>query len=323
MSALRSGFVATRKAIRAVGCVWALRLLVAWILASPLSRALTSQGATSHPRGDAILFEPGGLELLDAIRGSLPVLASQLRGSLIIGGVLAWLTLIPVGGLLCALAEPHRTGPAEWTRRGIELLPRLSVLFGARLFFQGLIAVIAALGIGALGRRLDLVWDERRADLAQLGLALLSVCIVLGLGVIEDLARVEVAGGARVLAALRAALRSLRQHALVILALATFLLVAGLCLALGGGALLGAIDVGRTGAARVTAATLVHQAVIFGLIALRSVWLGALMHLRTWAKTAPPSAPGAEDLPIHREVAASGAIPADVESHDPTPQPGH
>ena len=63
-----SAFRTTRRAARAIALVYLLRLLVAWIVVSPIARALSSVVARNHPRGDAILFEAGGLELIESLR---------------------------------------------------------------------------------------------------------------------------------------------------------------------------------------------------------------------------------------------------------------
>lgn len=316
MSALGRALGTTRRCLGAVAYVYALRLLCAWILASPIARALTAPVASRHPRGDAILFDAGGLELLESVRLSFGVLASEGRGALLVGSVLGWLSLIPAAGLLVALGEPERSGPAEWTRRGIELLPRFTLAFGARLFCQGVVAVLAAVGLSALDRRLSSLWDERQTDLTLVSLALPVLLVLVFFGVFDDLVRVELVRGARFFAAVRGAWRRLTRQ---VSALAGGWLLIGACslaLPLLAAPLVGRLDVSRPEAWRVVAVTLLHQAVVFALVGLRALWLALLLELDP-----VESAPGAERLPVDLQVAASGAVPADVQAHDPAPEP--
>lgn len=316
MSALGRAFGTTRRCLGAVVYAYALRLLCAWILASPIARALTAPVASRHPRGDAILFDPGGLELLESLRLSFGVLASEARGAMLVGSVLGWLALIPAAGLLVALDERERSGPAEWTRRGIELLPRFTLTFGSRLFCQGVVAVLAAVGLSALDRRLSSLWDERRTDLTLLSLALPVLAVLVLFGVFEDLVRVELVRGARVFEAVRRAWTRLARQ---VWALSGGWLLIGACslaLPLLAAPLVGRLDVSRPEAWRVVAVTLLHQAVVFSLVGLRALWLALLL-----AERSAESAPRAERLAVDLQVAAGGSVPADVQAHDPAPEP--
>ena len=54
------------------------RVFAALVLASPAMVALSASGIRSFPRGDARLFDPGGLYLLEVIVRSLDLLESGL-----------------------------------------------------------------------------------------------------------------------------------------------------------------------------------------------------------------------------------------------------
>lgn len=314
MTVLARAFASTRRAARAVVYVYLLRALAAWLLASPIARTLTSQVAVRHPRGDAVLFDAGGLELVESVRLSLRVLASEAGGTAIAGSVLGWLMLVPAAGLLAALCEPRRTGPAEWTRRGLELLPRFTLVFGARLFCQGVVVALAALGLSLLARRLSLSFDERRADLVLLALALPVLALAVAAGVLEDLVRAELVRGAALRPALRRAWSLLARRSGTLSW--TWLLIAACSLALPlvAAPLVGAMDVSRPGGLRVVGVALLHQAVVLALVALRALWLAVVLELGA------ESAPGAESLAVDLEVAPSGPVPADVQAHDAPPQ---
>ena len=309
-----SALARTRRAVRAVALVYALRALAAWILASPLARALNSTVAAQHPRGDAILFDPGGLELIESLRLSLGVLGSELKGALLIGTVLGALSVIPAAALLAALVEDEPSGPAEWVRRAVTLFPRFVLSFGARLFLQGAVLAVGALALGRLGRRLASSWPEQSADLSVLGLGLLVLAAASALGIYEDLFRVESARGATLGRALRQAGALLRARWLALGGSWLCLVACALVLPLLVAPLVGIVDVSRPGSWRLVVVTFLHQGVVLGMVAARAVWLAIVIELG--------SAPRAQRLPIDLQVPPSGPIPAEVEAHDTPPQPG-
>lgn len=313
MSAARA-VARTRRALGAVLWVYAARALSAWIVASPLAAALVSPVAAHHPRGDAILFDAGGLELSESLRLSLDVLFAELRSSFWIASVLGWLSLVPAAGLLVALVERERSGVAEWTRRGLELLPRYTLLFGARLFVQGVLLALGVLLVWLARRRLSLSLDERSTDLVALWAALPCLALAGLVSLYEDLARVELVRGAPLGRALRrgAALLASRIGRLTLAALV--LAAAGAVLPLLAAPLAGALDVSRPGTARVVGVLLVHQAVILALIALRAVWLAYAIELGL----APP---GTERLAVDLQVTPGGSVPAQIQPHEPPPEP--
>lgn len=280
MRVLARGALESLRRPRAVALVWLARLLVAWIVASPLARTLTAQGTTDLPRGDAVLFDPGGLWLVEALRLGWPVLRSELRGTLLVGGVLAWLSLIPLAVLLVALASPYRTPVASAGSRAIALFPRLTLLFGATLLLQGAViggAVFAAL---ELQERWGTSWDERSSDLCALGVLALGLVLALAIGILQDLARaalIDDDGGA--IRATRRALGLGKRNLGVALgawvgssALAVLtVLVAGACV--------GWIDVSRPGEWRVVLVTIVHQLAVLAMVFFRATWLSVALDL--------------------------------------------
>src|SRR5689334_8437150 len=87
--------------------VYAIHVAVALAWAWPLA-AILADPSLAHPRGDAVLFEPGAVYLAEALRlGSRP-LASAFRGSLWTLFLASYLGLLPLGMLLSAL---NRRGP--------------------------------------------------------------------------------------------------------------------------------------------------------------------------------------------------------------------
>lgn len=308
-----SAVARTRRAWRAVLWVWGLRLLAAWIVASPLARALTSSVAAQHPRGDAILFDAGGLELVESLRLSLPVLASEIKGALLIGTALGALSLIPAAVLLAALVEETPSGLPRWLGRAVELFPRFVLSFGARLFCQGAILAAGAIALVRVHRRLASSWSEQSAAFTAAGLGLLVLAAAAALGILEDLVRAETVRGEALGRALRRGAQLLCARWVTLTASWLLMAACSLLLALVAAPLVGVLDVSRPGAWRLVGVTLVHQGVALGLVIARSLWLSLVVELG--------SAPRAERLPIDLQVAPAGAIPAEVEAHDATPEP--
>lgn len=117
-----------------IACV-AYRALSGWLLAGPLALSVGAVLA-HHPRGDAALFEPGGLWLLETARH----LAPQLSGLALSAGVLSLLVafggLFPLSLLLAEIAG-HR-GRDALAAAGARL-GSLLLFLGAFLFLEALI----------------------------------------------------------------------------------------------------------------------------------------------------------------------------------------
>ncbi len=308
-----SAFRTTRRAARAIALVYLLRLLVAWIVVSPIARALSSVVARNHPRGDAILFEAGGLELIESLRLSSTVLASEIKGALLIGTVLGALSLIPAAALFAALAEKEPTGPAQWIRRGVELFPRFLLTFGARLFCQGVLLGAGAIALTRLARHFGSSWSEPRADLAGVTLGLVVLLPVCALGVYEDLVRGEMMKNAPLAVALRRAVQIARSRPLALAGPWLLIAACSITLPLLAAPLVGLLDVSQPGVSRLIGVTVVHQLVVLCLVVLRALWLAVVVDVG--------SAPSAERLAVDLEVAASGPVPAQIEAHDAAPEP--
>ncbi|MFO0568675.1 MAG: hypothetical protein U0263_23640 [Polyangiaceae bacterium] len=303
-----------RRALPAIVWAYVFRLLCGWIIASPLARALAAQGATQHPRGDAILFERGGLELTEALRLGGAVLAEEAKGSLLVAVLLGFVSLVPAVGLLSALDEDARSGPSEWTKRGVALWPRSSVMFGAKWFAQGVYWLLAGLLVVFIYRKAPTHWDERSVDLTALGVALLCSLPALFLGLVEEMARIELVRGARLGGALRRAVRLTASRPIRIGGSWLLATLFGAALTVAVAHLVGALDVSRPGSARMVGVFVLHQAAIFGILCARSVWLAYCIEL---GRGFDGSAPGAERAPVDLEVAPRGPVPARIETHDP------
>jgi hypothetical protein len=223
----------------AVGLDFALRGAAGLILASPVVAAIASTGIPRFPEGDRLLFEPGGLMLVEVARALWSAAIPLVRTELVTGLLLGIALLVPYSLLLVALKRRAST-PLELWGEAVTRVPSLLALHGLALLTQG--GAILATTTFALGLRPSLVGaTSRGADLMVVGVLLFGGLLVLGLAVLRDLAsaacveeslgsrvalgrahrqsrrvpRGRVAGGRRLARAPGGALRALRVSGLV------------------------------------------------------------------------------------------------------------
>lgn len=175
-----------------VALYFGYRALAALLLAAPVS-VLVGGMLGEHPRGDAMLFDAGGLMLTEVARLTelaVPALIAQLG----IGALLAAaLGLVPLAALIIALGRegPLRAGHVA-ARVGRAIGP-LTLLWGVALAAQVAVAGLTTLIGAKLSGALSLSGDaERLGQAIVIAAALLSAGI---LGVVHDLARVAAAHG--------------------------------------------------------------------------------------------------------------------------------
>jgi len=249
----------------------ALSLVLAW----PVSRALGGIFG-GHPRGDAVLFDPGGWALL-ALRTpydrASPAIAGLVTLVVVLGSVLG---LVPLAALLTSIS--HVT-PETRTPRPRHLAPYVVATFKplAQLLAVGWalelsLAAVAWWSFGAVRDAAEPRWGDARAD--QLGalVCALVLALVAIVAVLHDLAR---AGAVRyrsgTLGAIRAALLTMRRAPVRVLWSWTWR--GGASLALIGLVALVVPSLGSRGAASVVAIALLHQLVIAARTGLRASWL--------------------------------------------------
>lgn len=259
--------------VLAVALDFALRAAAGLVLASPLLAAVASTGITRFPEGDRLLFEPGGLMLVEVARTLSSAVVPLLQAELVMGLVLALGLVVPYAVLLVALSRREPRTLSELFGTALTRVPPLVALQGLTLLAES--AALLALATFAAGLRETLVGaTSRRADLVFLAVLALGGLVLLGLGALRDLssaACVEETLGSP--AALRRGVASLlRAPGAVCSGFGAALVAAGACVA-AGALLTGALDVGRPGAFRVALVLLVHQAVLLGRSVVRAFWL--------------------------------------------------
>jgi hypothetical protein len=266
---------------RVVAFFWVCRAVSAWLIATPLATLFAGQGVGRYPEGDALLFAPGGLHLAEAARLSIPLLGETLRSTVMIAGFFGYVLLLPLGGLVAALATNAPTSVGWSLMRGIERLPKLTVLAGFTLVTQAVVVVVGVYAVGKLDDRLNVsLLTERSRDIWSLvALALVVVCVVL-IGVVQDIARMALASGERsFFGAVMTTFRTIRHRpfellvAWLIASVWSWVSIAVVAV------MVGRLDVPSGRFAPFFFVILLHQSVAFLLVLLRAAWLGRAFEL--------------------------------------------
>ncbi|MFT3771217.1 MAG: hypothetical protein QM820_37860 [Minicystis sp.] len=192
-----------------VALLYAYRALAGLVLALPVAAAV---GALSgdYPRGQAVLFDPGGLMLLESIRllrRTLPAVGYALGPGVVIATAFG---LFPLALLIAGLGQSGRLSAAFLTARAWAHAGTLALMFGLGALAQVLAVVVVSLvGFKIVAATRVAPPGEDLASLAVVAVALLAAAV---LGVVRDLAYVAaVHGGHRFYTATSRALRCLIQ----------------------------------------------------------------------------------------------------------------
>lgn len=252
------------------------RALVAGALALPLAYAV---GAVMghQPEGDARLFEPTGMVLLDVLahlEATRPALTMQAA---LVMGCAAILGLGPLLILMVALAAEPSVGLRRVLRRCVTLLGTFSLLYG--------LASMATVGLGALTVGfLDLAlgrvaWSgPENRDVAHAGALALGGVVALLFGVFHDVARaIAVRRGFGLYDTVACTLRLVKKRGLTVLG--TYLVRALPAALVVLGTLVATANAPRISSTSVGLALLAGQAALLVAVALRASWLAAAMRL--------------------------------------------
>lgn len=265
--------------VLAVSLDFALRAAAGLLLASPIVAAVTSTGLTHFPDGDRLLFEPGGLMLVEVARALWSAVVPLVQAELVMGLVLALALTVPYALLLVAFSRNAPATAAELWGKAVTRVPSLVALQGLALLAQS--AALLAVAALAAGLREALVGaTSRRADLVFLAALALGGLVVLVLGALRDLASAACTEETlRSPAAVRRGLAALvRAPGAVVYGFGQALL-AGAALVAVGALLTGALDVGRPGASRIVLVLVVHLSVLLGRSLCRAFWLRRALQL--------------------------------------------
>jgi hypothetical protein len=286
------------------------RALAAALLAAPVVVTLGGSGIRNFPEGDAKLFEPGALYLLEVLLHERAALSEAVAPSLVLGLALALASLVPERLLLAAVWR--RATPAVAPLEARRALPRLLAL-GLATWVLRLVLVVAAVALAATLRSYAAsARDERWPLLLTSAVVLLGLLTQGAVSVLRDVAMLEVVGhGASVGRAVRsAALAARRSGARLASAYAAATIASAGLLAATLFAASG-LDLASGGSLPSLGALLLQQLAIAGTIGLHAAWLCAA---RRALEAAPPEGASGRSVLVDLEVTPRGGLPAQVEA---------
>ncbi|MBX3227032.1 MAG: hypothetical protein KIT84_41295 [Labilithrix sp.] len=190
-AAVRGVGVRARRRPGTIVGVWLFELGCAYVLATPVyawARAVWG----GHPDGDAVLFRPGALALMEWLNADGPTLAIVLRTTLVLFVVFGLASQVVFGAVVASLvsAKPR---PGAALRVGLSaFFPLLAVALLAALlegFFLGVGYYLSS----SLDHAMQRTYGDQRAFVARLVVFGSFFVLVLAAGVLGDLAKVALA----------------------------------------------------------------------------------------------------------------------------------
>lgn len=275
--ALRIGATGASRRLGVVAAIYAVHALLALAFAWPLARLLANP-TLAHPRGDLVLFEPGAIYLTETLRFTQAEVTTAAEGMTLGLLLTLYLGLFPLGAMLCALGREGRARWSDLAAGALRSFGPLSALLGGSLVAAALACAVPLTLGELLDGKLRPALGDRGADLAEAGFRVVALGLAATLGVFHDLARA--AAVTRELPAFPAAVlgaAALRAHPLS--AIGAWSLRGLLALLLVALAARATTHIGIDTSTRLAMVTLLHQAVAFTLVFLRSDWLAFAIRL--------------------------------------------
>ncbi len=258
--------------------LWISRTVLGLLVVFPILQAIKVSNMVSGPEGDAVLFRPGSLLLLELFRVGLPALSASLRSALLLAVIAAVVQLVPLALALDVLWFEGASLAARF-RRAFQLFPGFLGLGAIASLTQAALLLLASLLSAALKSPLQ-GSDERLATLLPLGLLALTLIGCGFVGCVLDIARAALVRDEQGFRdALIVALNRLREQPLVVLAggypVAAAGAFAGLCCVW----LTPHLDLSRGLASSLALSFVAHQSAILFAIAWRVRWLRHALEL--------------------------------------------
>jgi len=298
--------------------VYAYRLIVALLVATPFSLMLGAS-VGGYPRGDAVLFDEGGLLFVETIRRSNYAIPPMAMSALLLLVVASFASIMPLAALIGALSTKGRISGRDVGAFALRPVGTFALLFGAFAVVQALVfAILSAIG-GAISRRP--MFDAPSADRVKIGFAIFALLVVLVVGVFHDLARVAVVRdelGFR--ASLRRAWQTIKKaHIKVLGAWAIRAALGALVMyaALSFGSRLGVES-----SAKVVLGFLVYQASIILALFLRTSWLASAIRHVDAARPTVVAEPEVEPVAVAQDEPVAVKAPEVAEPHEENPTNG-
>ena len=269
-----------KRVILAVLFDYAARAAGALVLAAPVGAMVAASGIGNFPEGDRLLFERGGLLLVEVVRASWALLPPLAASSLVSGVVVFGALTLPQAILWSALGETAPESTNTFLGRACARVPAFLALTGLGFLAQILVLTLGLTAAGFLHGRAT--HDEMRTDLVALTALAVAALLALSCGVLRDVAGATLAcGAANGRAALRAGLRVFLRSPLALAARWFVPASLGGALVLAVAFAVGRLDVGRSEGFRFLAVAVLHQLVVLGLTVCRAVWFrGAVRIVR-------------------------------------------
>jgi hypothetical protein len=258
-----------------VVAAYAYRLVASLVVALPFAVG-TQSVVGRHPRGDAVLFDDGAtylLELLRVTRAALPAGALLFTLGVLVASVAG---LWVFAALVLAMTSRGRWRLGSVMAEAARPLGTLVLLSGATLLAQALVWGLLAVASGVTAA----YWVDEgpRGDLVKVFAVAWPGLLVIPLGVMHDLARVEVVlEGKGPLRAVAAASRAVRRRFFALLGAWTPRAAAALAAIFCAGAI--ATRVGALDGAAFALTLAVHQLALLFATAARASWLSAAIRL--------------------------------------------
>ena len=292
-----------------------IRLTASALIAYPFA-ALASRTLGSWPKGDALAFDPGGLMFAEVLRLHRPALWTIAEQSALLGIATIPIGVVLVTVVMSALASSDRR-PRHVLANAVGHVKAFALLYG--VYVLGVLAVgfLTYAMWQAVGVWLHKLAGARAGDIIGMLVPGGGFLVIVALTVLQDLARAAVVcRDADVLSAVVQAWKdALRRPARVFFAF-TARGSAAVFLALG--ALHLGLLIGVSTAARAVTVALLNQAALLLIAILRAWWLARAIGLSEESEEGRL----AEERGVDLVISASGAVPAEVEVHDPSTEPG-
>jgi hypothetical protein len=170
--------------------LWISRTVLGLLVVFPLVAALQASGMLNGPEGEAVLFRPGSVLLLELLRVAAPALLVAAKLALLLFGGALILELVPLAlalDLLWLQGHPFSARVA----RSLGFFGRFLKLGGIALLAQAALLLAASLISGALKGALEKS-DERWLGLAPNGVLVLGLLGCVYFGAVLDVARAAV-----------------------------------------------------------------------------------------------------------------------------------
>jgi hypothetical protein len=276
---LTAGSVRARRRPGVVLALWAWEASLGVLLGSQVA-SVASGAYGRHPDGDAPLWAPGGLELLDLARHSLAARGPLLCGVLVVIVAARLLGLVPSAAIFAELLFTTRSRRAPSLRDALSLgVLALPASFTLEMFTLALQFATALVGLAVGAAASSWVTADagvRAGDLATAAVGLVALGAATVVGVVGELARAAVVRwDAGAVVAARRALESFAARPVRWTASYAWRAMASWVPVAIGAWLAGRIG-GRGGVALVVLAGF-HQVVVLARGAIRASWMSRVL----------------------------------------------